>query len=520
MVVQAAILLAALLLRVHRIGVHEFWLDETFSFHDATAVHWLADLPRRDMPPLFTILLHAWIGAAGTSEAGLRLLSALLGTLSIAATMWTAREIGGARASVPAGVVAALAPMHVYYSQEARPTALLLLLLAAMLGLVHRAVVRDRPRDWVLVFLAATLVLYTHYFGALALLGTAGMLLVAPSRRVCTRWVVALGAAGLLFVPWIVASFVLVDHSVAGLDWIAQAWALTPPSAAIVRSLELFVIGPRAGMIPITLKQFNTLVFPEPLRWLAIAAAGAFACALVLPLGSGVPRIGRRALALVVAMAVPLGVLFAVSFVKPIYVVGRHDMLAFPAFPVLVGLAYARLEAAGARARMIALLAATALLLPAAVKLASYYAQAPVRPEASAAAADLLAARLGRDDVVLFPDLRGHVVLYQLVRRGWTWLGDDCEEARSQRRVACHLVRPAALEGAVSGDAAALQAELAGALDARPGAVFVVHGTWVVGASGPMVLPGDSALIEQLRLIGYRPVAGDWNVGITEYRRP
>ncbi len=519
MVVQAAILLAALLLRVHGLGVHEFWLDETFSFHDATAAHWLADLPRRDMPPLYTVLLHAWIGSAGTGEAGLRLLSAILGTLSVAATMWAAREIGGPRASVPAGLVAALAPMHVYYSQEARPTALVLLLLAVMLGLVHRAVVRDRMRDWVLVSLVATLVLYTHYFGTLALLGTAGMLLVAPSRRVCMRWVAALGVAGLLFVPWVVASFVLVDHSVAGLDWIAEAWTLTPPSAAIVRSLELFVIGPRAGVVPITLKQFNTLVFPEPLRWLALAAAGTLACGLVLPLGSAGPAIGRRVLALVVAMAVPLGVLFAVSFVKPIYLVGRHDMLAFPAFPLLLGLAYAKLEAAGPRARTIAPVAAAALLLPVAVKLARYYAQPPVHPENSAAAAERLAKKLARDDVVLFADLRGHVVLYQLARRGWAWRGDDCEDARSQTRVGCHLVRPAALAGAVQGDAAALQADLAGALDVRPGAVFVVHGTWVVGANGPMVLPGDRALIEQLRQLGYQLVAGDWEVGITEYRR-
>src|SRR6185503_26758 len=130
------------------------------------------------------------------------------------------------------------------------------------------------------------------------------------------------------------------------------------------------------------------------------------------------------------------------------------------------------------------------------------------------------AKKLARDDAVLFPDLRGHVVLYQLVRRGWAWRGDDCVDARSGARVGCHILRPAALDGAVKGDAAALRTELASVLDARPGAVFIVHGTWVVGASGPMVLPGDRALIEQLGQLGYRSVAGDWEVGITEYRRP
>ena len=107
----AAILLVAFLLRVHHIGMHEFWLDETFSFQDATAVHWARDLRLRDMPPLYTVLLHFWTAVAGTDEGALRLLSALLGTLAVGATMWLAREMGEPRAVVPAGVVAALAPM-------------------------------------------------------------------------------------------------------------------------------------------------------------------------------------------------------------------------------------------------------------------------------------------------------------------------------------------------------------------------------------------------------------------------
>ena len=519
--VQAAILLAALLLRVHGIGVHEFWLDETFSFQDATAPHWLADLRLRDMPPLYTIMLHAWLGIAGTDEGALRLLSAVLGTLAVGATMWLARATGGPRAVVPAGVVAALAPMHVYYSQEARPYALLLLLLTTSLVLVHRAVVRDRLRDWGLVCLAATLVLYTHYLGALALLGTAGMLLVAPSRRVAMRWVGALGSAGLLFIPWIVASFVLVSHSLAGLAWIEKAWAQTPGLLAVARSLELFVIGPRAGMLPITLKQFDTLTFAEPLRWLALAAAGALGVVLAVPIGDAklAPGLGRSVLALVVAVLVPLAALLAISFVKPIYLVGRYDMLAFPAFPVLLGLAYAKLEASGPRARTLAPVAAAALLLPVAVKLVRYYTQPPLHPENGAAAAERLATKLARDDVVLFPDLRGHIILYQLARRGWTWRGDDCEDERTRTRVGCRLLPPTALDAAVHGDPTLLRSELARALEGHPGAVFVVHGTWVTGPGGVVVLPGNAAVIGELGRLGYRG-SGDWEVGITEHRRP
>lgn len=518
---QAAILLAALLLRVHRIGVHEFWLDETFSFQDATAVHWAWDLRLRDMPPLYTVLLHGWIGVAGTDEGALRLLSALLGTLAVGATMWLARQMGGPRAVVPAGVVAALAPMHVYYSQEARPYAILLLLIPVILGLVHRAVTHDRVRDWVPVCLVATVILYTHYLGGLALLGTAGMLLVAPSRRVANRWAVSMAVAGLLFLPWVAWSFLLVSHSTAGLGWIADAWARTP--WAIPRSLEMFVIGPRAGALSITLKQFDTLTYPEPLRWLALSAAGALALWLVVPAGNAPlgPGLGARVVALVVSMLTPLVVLLLVSFVKPIYLVGRYDMLGFPAFPVLMGLAWAKLEAVGLpRARVVVPALAAACLLPVAVKLFRYYTQPAVHPENSAAAAERLAAKLASGDVVLFPDLRGHVVLYQLARRGWAWRGAQCEQDASGMRVGCDVLPPMALDAAVRGDAAPLRDALGRALDDHPGAVFIVHGTWAVGANGPMVLPGDVAVIGELSRLGYRPGPGDWEVGITEYRRP
>jgi hypothetical protein len=144
---------------------------------------------------------------------------------------------------------------------------------------------------------------------------------------------------------------------------------------------------------------------------------------------------------------------------------------------------------------------------------------APAHPGKSAAAADHLTARLAGDDVVLFTDLRGHLILYQLVRRGWTWRGRDCEDWVRGMRVGCHdFYGP--VDAAARGDRAPLRAAVAEAVDGYPGTVFVVHGTWAVGADGPLLLPGDTAVIEELGRLGYRPVAGDWEVGITEHRRP
>jgi hypothetical protein len=66
--VPVAITLAALALRVHHLGRHAVWLDEAFSFHDATGPHWLRDLRLKDVPPLYPLLLGAWIRVAGDGE--------------------------------------------------------------------------------------------------------------------------------------------------------------------------------------------------------------------------------------------------------------------------------------------------------------------------------------------------------------------------------------------------------------------------------------------------------------------
>ena len=127
----AGLVAVAFLLRLHRIGAAELCLDEAFSFQDVTASGWVDALRFKDVPPLYPLLLRGWMALAGDSEAGLRLLSAVLGTLFVGVTIWAGREIFEPRVGLWSGLWAAVSPMHVYYSQEARPYALLTALLVA-----------------------------------------------------------------------------------------------------------------------------------------------------------------------------------------------------------------------------------------------------------------------------------------------------------------------------------------------------------------------------------------------------
>src|SRR2546425_5550138 len=187
----AGIVVVALLLRLHRIGAEELWLDEAFSFRDVTVAGWLDALRFKDVPPLYPLLLRAWMGLAGGGESALRLLSALLGTLFVGASIWAAREIFEARVALWSGVWAAVSPIHIYYSQEARPYALLTALLVITYVLLWRALRVGTYARWALVSVAVAAVLYSHYLAILALLPTAFMLSVSPTRERVRRYVAA-----------------------------------------------------------------------------------------------------------------------------------------------------------------------------------------------------------------------------------------------------------------------------------------------------------------------------------------
>src|SRR5574341_1357430 len=108
--VAAGLGVAAFLLRLYQSGAQELWLDEALSFHRAT-IHggWRPDTVGDYSPPLYYLLLHGWITLAGSTEAGLRLLSVLAGTLGVLAVIWAGRAVLTPAVGLWSGLFAAVA---------------------------------------------------------------------------------------------------------------------------------------------------------------------------------------------------------------------------------------------------------------------------------------------------------------------------------------------------------------------------------------------------------------------------
>src|SRR5216684_901766 len=137
-----AICLLAAGLRVYKLADANPWWDEGFTY-------WLAsqDLPGMLLrtagdthPPLSYFLHQLWMPLAGRSIFALRLLALLFGVLAVPVCAGAARRLGGPAAGLAAGLLLAIAPFHVWWSQQIRMYALVAVLCAASIFLLLRAV--------------------------------------------------------------------------------------------------------------------------------------------------------------------------------------------------------------------------------------------------------------------------------------------------------------------------------------------------------------------------------------------
>jgi len=143
-------------LRLRQLSVPSFWLDEILDYDIATAAskqalwRWLGVF-QLEHGPLFyaTELAGRW---AHTAEMSARLAPALFGIATIPAIWFAARIFSDRTAAFVAAILLAVSPLHIYYSREARPYAMTLLITT----LVLIVLLRGAPVGaWIAIFALA-----------------------------------------------------------------------------------------------------------------------------------------------------------------------------------------------------------------------------------------------------------------------------------------------------------------------------------------------------------------------------
>ncbi len=212
--VLLAILGLAAALRLSGLEVQSLWNDELSSWFRS---HYdsLADVIQLGVepdvhPPGFQVLLYFVERTLGTSEWALRLPSALFGILTVAVMYFLGRRLYSESEGLVAAALTAVLWCPLYYSQEARPYSLLLLLSASStyfwIGMLAEARRGEAPvwQNLAPYVVCASLALYAHYFGLLLVacqtLGSAAHVLWLGGRW--RRPAVAAVLIGVAYLPW------------------------------------------------------------------------------------------------------------------------------------------------------------------------------------------------------------------------------------------------------------------------------------------------------------------------------
>jgi 4-amino-4-deoxy-L-arabinose transferase-like glycosyltransferase len=362
------------------LGAHSVWFDEAFV---ARVAHerWLdifGTLRQVDAhPPLYYLLMKAWLTLAGTGDAILRLPSACFSALSVVLAYMLARCVASEQVSLLAALMVSVSPVQIVSGQEARMYPLAeLLALASSLALFH-SVAAGTLRRWAVYAATATLLAYTHYLGFLVI-AAHGLWVACFHRRYMMRWLAAGTGVALAYLPWLPSLWFQTVH---GHGW---AWYRDPVHAQDLGDLfGLFAFG--GGLWGMggyygrgTLSFLGQLAVLAP--FLIFLVRGAVAVAA-----------DRSRVALIVlALIVPVGSVFLFSLAEPMFYPRWFSFLT-PFFAILV--ARGVIEAAGVFRRWRALAAAVlamGLLLFSGPGLAQYYLDPAARPYNWRAAAALV----------------------------------------------------------------------------------------------------------------------------------
>ncbi|MBU1878482.1 MAG: glycosyltransferase family 39 protein, partial [Chloroflexi bacterium] len=273
-------------------------------------------------PPLYYLLLRPWLLLAGDSEFVLRFLSLFFGVLTVPLLVVVARRLFGPRAGLLAGLLAAAAPLYVWYAQEARMYTLLTFLGLLSSYLLLRALDRPSRRIWLAYTLVSALALYTHYFAVFLLVFHLLYCLAhhLPRRanlhaeRPISNLLVSQLFVIIAFLPWLPFMFVRL-----GTD--ASYWqGIFKLDEAVRHVLISFSVGES--------------VLEEPAGWLTAGFVLVLAVAVIALLRRSETR--RSLLFCALYLLVPIVLILALAAVIPKFN-PRYLMLASPPVYIVLG---------------------------------------------------------------------------------------------------------------------------------------------------------------------------------------
>jgi 4-amino-4-deoxy-L-arabinose transferase-like glycosyltransferase len=284
----------------------------------------------------YSIVLWPLIRAFGTGAVVLRLPAVLAGTASVPALWWTSRRFATGGIPLLAAALLAINPMAVWYSQEARPYAFVVLAGCLAFGALGCAVETGERRAWVGYVAAMALLAYSDLLAAPIVLPAQALIAWRGGRESARRWLWSLPALLACCLPLLVGAAISRSRRNA-LYWLPK---------------------PGRGLVELALQEFaGGLSGVSAVRWATVAAGATLVAAAAwrmrhrhiaspasamcrtrhTDIASPTSELGTFLIAACWGV-IPCVLLFVVSFIEPVFY-PRYAIVGLPGLCLLVALA-------------------------------------------------------------------------------------------------------------------------------------------------------------------------------------
>lgn len=349
-----AIILLGALLRLVGIDWQSLWLDEVSSLRNARAFatggfQALASVDQ--IAPLHSVALWLSTSLLGESEFGIRLPSALAGIATIPLVYVAAMRMFASRGvALAAAAIVSVSPFAIWYSQEGRMYALLLLASTAYVALVWPIV--ERPLKWqelLLLTIITALGLGMHHYMALLSMSF-GIFLLVKDRGLTARsfvWGLTQVVAAVIFSSWIYLTLHTMGNAAGNEKPAILFWA--------PYTFYSFVVGQTYGPAIDELALAREHLLDVVIHSAPAVLAAAFTTGVIGMMGI---RHARRHLShiallwLFLWLFLPIGLAIFATLVTNIQFNVRYVVMSFPALAIFLALGIGAMRWATLRDRL------------------------------------------------------------------------------------------------------------------------------------------------------------------------
>lgn len=194
-------------LRVYQLDERSLWHDEAYSSVFASrSISEIVTHTADVHPPLYLLLLHAWMSFFGASEQALRSFSAAFGTVAIVLMGLLGSFLYNRRTGLLAALFMAIMVFPLHYSREARGYSLFLVMTLGSFYFFLKSLQGGRKRDWLGYFFFTVGLSYTHYYWVFLVLAQNLYVLLFywTEKPILVRWMGVQTGVFLCFLPWLV----------------------------------------------------------------------------------------------------------------------------------------------------------------------------------------------------------------------------------------------------------------------------------------------------------------------------